>query len=243
MAPTTLDELHGLLTKHGLPLELAERAVEGLALVGADAGRSKLGGRPEMPGSWPINNGRALTHLASIVLEELPPGPWRQRLPEDGTVVFFADLSFDNEGWGPVDGTDPAIEIVHVPPGTEAAALTPPDEQRDADEVPVVLNERLVGFVPVLTLPPEELFEALGTLDSPDAFLVELDMPTHLLLGEPGYLQADPREPGELSLLQLDWDEELGFMYGDAGTISFWGSPEDIRSARWQHVKATPDSC
>ncbi|RKQ88229.1 uncharacterized protein YwqG [Solirubrobacter pauli] len=243
MAPTTVEELRGLLVKHGLPVELAERAVAGLALVGGGAGRSKLGGHPEVPGSWPIHNGRGLTHLASIVLEELPTGQWRASLPEDGTVVFFADFSFDNEGWGPVDGTHPAIEIVHVRGGAAVAAATPPDEQRDAGEIPVVLNERLVQFVPVLTPPAEELYEALDMLDSPDAFLRELDMPTHLLLGEPGYLQGDPREPGELSLLQLDWDEELGFEYGDAGTISFWGSPEDIRSARWQHIKATPDSC
>jgi uncharacterized protein YwqG len=243
MAPTTFDELQQLLTKHGLPLELAERAVAGLALVGGGTGRSKLGGRPEVPGSWPINNGRGLTHLASIVLEELPAGPWRTSLPGEGTVVFFADFSFDNEGWGPADGTSPFIEIVHVPAGAVAAAAMPPDEQRNAREIPVVLNERPVQFVPVLTLPAQELYEVLHTLDSPDAFLAELDMPTHLLLGEPGYLQEDPREPGELSLLQLDWDEELGFMYGDAGTISFWGSPQDVRSARWEHVKATPDSC
>jgi hypothetical protein len=106
----------------------------------------------------------------------------------------------------------PVIEIVHVPAGTATATATPPDEQRDAREIPVIMNERMVHFVPVLTLPAQELYEALDTIDSPDAFLVELDMPTHLFLGEPEYLQGDPRQPGELSLLQLDWDEELGFM-------------------------------
>jgi hypothetical protein len=35
-------------------------------LVGGGAGRSKLGGRPEVPGSWPINNGRGLTHLGLL---------------------------------------------------------------------------------------------------------------------------------------------------------------------------------
>jgi uncharacterized protein YwqG len=243
MAPSTSEELQLLLIKYGLPLDLAELAVPGLALLGGGAGRSKLGGCPEMPGPWPTNAGRGLTHLASIALEELPAGPWSTALPEAGTVVFFADFSFDNEGWGPVDAMDPAMEIVHVPPGRAFAAVTPPEERRDEREVPVVLNERPVRFAPVLTVPAQDLYDALDALESPDAFLVELDMPTHLLLGEPGYLQEDPREPGELSLLQLDWDEELGFMYGDAGTISFWGRPEDIRAARWQHVKATPDSC
>ncbi len=243
MAPTTLDELHRLLAAHGLPLELAESAVAGLALVGGGAGSSKLGGRPDVPGPWPINSGRGLTHLASIALQEVPAGPWRARLPEAGTVVFFADLSVDNEGWSPAVGADPAIEIVHVPTGAATATAAPPDEQRDEHESPVVLNERPVQFRPVLTLPAYKLYEALDTLDSPEAFLSDLEMPTHLLLGEPEYIQEDPREPGELNLLQLDWDRELGFMYGDAGKISFYGSPEDLRAARWQRVKATLESC
>ena len=75
-----------------------------------------------------------------------------------------------------------------------------------------------------------------------DAYCVDLDAPEHLLLGEPVYIQEDPREPGELSLLQLNWDVELGFTYGDGGQISFYGRPEDLRAGRWQHVKATPDS-
>ena len=65
-----------------------------------------------------------------------------------------------------------------------------------------------------------------------DTFLVALDAPDHLLLGEPAYTQGDPREPGELSLLQINWDEELGVVYGDAGRFSFWGSPEDLRMGR-----------
>ena len=176
------------------------------------------------------------------------PGRAGTREPPDaGTVVFFADLSWDNEGWGPAHGTEPVIEIVHVPAGPATAAATLPDEQRDEDETPVVLNERRVLFEPVLTLPfsdeVSDALEALGSTRTIDTFPVALDAPDHLLLGEPAYIQGDPREPGELSLLQINWDEELGFVYGDAGQISFWGSPEDLRMGRWQHVKATPESC
>lgn len=190
-----------------------------------------------------MNNGRALTHLASIVLDELPAIPQRASLPSDGTLVFFADFSFENEGWGPATGDDPAIEIVHVPAGAASAAPTPPDEQRDEREVPVVLNERRVRFEPVVTVPAEELYEAISELESPDDFLVELNMPTHQLLGEPEYRQGDPRERGELHLLQLNWDEELGFTYGDAGQVSFYGTLEDLGMGNWHRIRATPESC
>jgi uncharacterized protein YwqG len=172
-------------------------------LVPDGRGRSQLGGVPAIPGEWPVSNGRALTHLASIALEELPAIPQRASLPGDGTLVFFADFSFENEGWGPVTADHPAIEIVHVPAGAASAQATPPDEQRDEREVPVVLNELRVRFEAVV----------------------------------------NPREPEDLNLLQLNWDEELGFMFADAGQISFWAAPEDLRAGNWHRIMATTESC
>ena len=98
---------------------------------------------------------------------ETPGRAGTREPPDAGTVVFFADLSWDNEGWGPAHGTEPVIEIVHVPAGPATAAATPPDEQRDEDETPVVLNERRVLFEPVLTLPfSDEVSDALEALGS-----------------------------------------------------------------------------
>jgi hypothetical protein len=246
VTPTSHDELRRILAAHGQPVELIDHAAWGLALLAGGSGRSKLGGLPEIVGDWPTNNGRGLTHLASIVLEELPDIPLREGLPRTGTVVFFADFSWDNEGWGPVDATDPVIEIVHVLPGDQAVTATPPADDRDEDEVPVVLNERRVRIEPVLTLPTsEEVFDALNHEDdvvAQDTFFVALDRPDHLLLGEPGYIQEDPRGPGELSLLQINWDTELGFEFGDGGQISFYGRADDLREGRWDRVRAMPDS-
>jgi hypothetical protein len=121
-----------------------------------------------------------------------------------------------------------------------------PEEPRGEYNVPVVLNERRVRFEPVLTMPVlDEIFDQLENPDDPnavDTFAVDPDAPEHLLLGEPTYIQQDPREPGELSPLQLNWDVELGFTYGDGGQISFYGRAEDLRAGRWQRVKAMPDS-
>jgi hypothetical protein len=218
VAPTSHEQLLDVLSAHGLRPELAEQAAWGIALLPGGSGRSKLGGLPEIPGVWPLNNGRALTHLASIALEELPDVPVRSQLPSTGTLVFFADFSTENEGWGPSDGTEAAIAVMHVPAGEEMPLAAAPDEPRDEYNVPVVLSERRVLFEPVLTMPVlDEIFDQLESPEDPSAvddFCVDLDAPQHLLLGEPAYIQQDPRDPG----------------------------PEDLSAGRWQHVKAMPDS-
>ena len=239
--PISHDELIALLTAHELPETMADDAVWGLALLPGGTGRSRLGGRPEIAGEWPLNEGRGLTHLASIALDELPDFPGRGQLPAEGTLVFFVDFSLESEGWGPADGRASVLELIHVAPGTPAATAEPPHEPRGRYDVPVLLNERRVRFEPVLTMRylddvPDEIWDAY------DAFAEALDTPDHLLLGEPVFIQEDPREDGELSLLQLNWDEELRFMFGDGGEVTFYGSPEDLRDGRWERVKAMPDS-
>jgi uncharacterized protein YwqG len=238
---TTHEALLGLLAEFQLPVSLADDAEWGLALVPGGSGRSKLGGRPELIGPWPLNNGRGLTHLASIALEELPDVPARSLLPEGGTLVFFADFSDENEGWGPADGSHPAVQLTYVPPGADATAAVAPEQPRDTDDVPVVLKERHIRFEPVLTLPyRDDIADAHE--DAYEQLTEQVESPDHLLFGEPVYIQDDPREPGEVSLLQLNWDEDIEYMHGDGGQISFYGSPEDLRAGRWERIKATPDS-
>ena len=119
----------------------------------------------------------------------------------------------------------------------------PPDDSRDDDDVPVVLTERRVGLKPVLTMKPGFVDELPDELeDAYYDFGDALETPDHLLFGEPVYLQEDPREPGELSLFQMNWDEDLDFVYGDGGQISFYGTVDDISAGRWHRIKATPGS-
>jgi hypothetical protein len=141
------------------------------------------------------------------------------------------------------------IRIVHVEARTATIGAVPPDEPRGERDVPVELNEVRVRFEPVLTPPwwPDELEDAHD--DAYNAFADALLPVTHgvgarahLLLGHPTAVQWDPREPGEINLLHLDWDEQLGFMYGDAGDVMFSGAPEDILAGRWERVKAEPNS-
>jgi Domain of unknown function (DUF1963) len=237
--PRSRDELADRLQTFGLPVTLAARASWALALVPGGTGESRLGGRPDMIDAWPLCDGHGLTHLASIALAELPVVEDRAILPADGTLVFFADFSDENAGWGPARGDDPEIRIVYVEPGSATQACAPPDEPRRVGAVPVELHERGVRFEPVLTLPFPESGSDL------DAFLElsrSMPSPDHLLLGHPPFIQDDPRDAGELSLLQLNWDEDLGFTYGDGGQVTFYGAADDIRAGRWDRLYAMPDS-
>jgi hypothetical protein len=250
--PATREALVELVAAFGLPDWLATRACWGLALVPGGIGVSRIGGRPDLPdGEWPLNEGRGLTHLATIALSELPEIDGREDLPSDGTLVFFADFSEESEGWGPACGDDSVIRIVHVPAGTATRTAEPPDEPRDLRDVPVEIGERRVRFQPVLTLPgrdagdlSDEEWAAYERLtDQLYEVTPGLGTNAHLMLGHPTVVQEDPREPGEINVLHLDWDEELGFMYGDAGDVMFYAAAEDIRAERWDRIKAVPNSC
>jgi hypothetical protein len=77
--PRSHQELASILRTADVPQAIAKRARWGLELRRGE-GASKLGGRPELPGAWPLHAGHGLTHLASIALAELPPrAPARRR--------------------------------------------------------------------------------------------------------------------------------------------------------------------
>jgi hypothetical protein len=248
--PVTREELVEMVAAFELPDRLAALGRWGLALVPGGIGVSRIGGRPDLPdGEWPLNDGRGLTHLATIALSELPEIDGREDLPPDGTLVFFADFSEESEGWGPARGDESVIRIVHVPADTATRTTEPPDEPRDPRDVPVEIGERRVRFEPVLTLPldagdlPSDERAAYQRLtDQLCEITPGLGTNAHLMLGHPTVVQEDPRAPGEINLLHLDYDEELGFMYGDAGDVTFYGTAEDIRAARWDRIKAIPNS-
>jgi hypothetical protein len=233
LAPQSREELAELLEAYGVPPVVAEQAEWGLAAVPDGHRESGLGGRPRLEGEWPIGaGGRAHTHLASIVLSELPDFQGRDLLPPEGTLLFFCD--FDEEG-------EPDARVMHMPPDA-GEPVAPPEEARDEYDVPIELNERRVRFEPVLTLPVPR-----GLQDDEEAafwgvYQDQLPAPDHLLFGHPNYIQDNPPDDGRVSLLQLNWDEDLNFAYGDGGQITFHGVPADIRAGRWERISAQLDS-
>lgn len=228
--PRTRAELAELLAAHGIRASLAEQAKWGLEIVPAGAAESRLGGRPQFVGEWPLSkDGRAHTHLASIALSELPDFEDRELLPASGTLVFFAFIG---------DAGDDEAHVMHVTSGT-GHLVPPPQELPEQRVVPVELNEQRVRFEPVLTVPfPRELeYEEAMALSE----LEDLSAPRHLLLGHPVYVQDNPPEDGQISLLQINWDETLNFMFGDGGQITLHATPNDIQTGNWDRITAQTD--
>ena len=228
--PDSRAKLAEVLEAHGIRASLAQQAKWGLGLVPADAAESRLGGRPLIDGEWPrSSDGHAHTHLASIALSEVPDFEERDLLPSSGTLVFFAFVG---------DAGDDEAHVVHVPTAA-GARIAPPDESLEERVVPAELEERRVRLEPMLTLPfPDDLEdeEETALLN-----LEELNAPDHLLLGHPIYVQDNPPEDGRISLLQINWDEPLGFTFGDGGQITLHGTADDIRAGRWDRIIAQTD--
>ena len=241
-APTSAAELGDLIAAAALPDGLVQQAAWGLLLTGRGRGRSRLGGGAALPEGmpWPAAEGRPLTHLATIDLAELPAFDGRDLLPADGDLVFFADLSEEGELWEPVvAGEDDRVRILHVAPGTPTHEPDPP----------LALRRRKVAFRPVLTMPEEPMgLDAAQRLAYDQLYWAlyeatpELGEPGHLLLGHPVVVQGDPREPGEVSLLHLGWDEALGFEHLDGGDLTFYADADDICAGRWERLTVSPAS-
>jgi hypothetical protein len=200
---------------------------------------------------WPTCEGRTLTHLATIDLSELPPCDGRDLLPADGDLVFFADLTEEGELWEPaVVGEDDRVRVLHVAAGTPTHEPAPPHDERDGYDPPAVLRRRKVAFRPVLTMPeaPVGLDAAQRVVyDRFHSALVDVTPallePGHLLLGHPVVVQLDPREPGQVSLLHMGWDEALRFEFLDGGDLTFYGDAEDVRAGRWDRLAVSAESC
>lgn len=250
--PDTRDELRRILRDRDLPERIAEHAAWGLALVGGGTGESRLGARPDLPAGepWPTCEGRALTHLLTLDLAEVPDLEGRELLPADGTLVFLADLTEDGELWEPrAVGDNPSVMLRHLAAGTDVHQPEPPPGTPHEYDPPVVLRRRRVRFEPVLTLP--EVLEGL-TADERLGYeelywqLVELTPglrePAHLLLGHPVPTQEDPREPGEVALLHIGPDGALGFEYLDGGDLTVHGAEDDVRAGRWDRLTVSANS-
>ena len=222
----------------------------GLVPRGGGTDRSRLGGRADLPEdtAWPTSGGRALTHLATIDLSELPAFDGRDLLPADGDLVFFADLTQEGELWEEVVvGEDDRVRILHVPPGTPTHEPEPPRDDRDEYDSPAVLRRRRIAFRPVLTMPerPEGLDAAQQlAYDKLYGALLEvtpaLEEPGHLLLGHPSVVQYDPRSPGQVSLLHVGHDEALGFEFLDGGDLTFYGDADDVPPAAGSACGSAP---
>jgi hypothetical protein len=219
--------LAALLGAAGLPERFAhDVAEEGLALLPGE-GRSHFGAPALLPAgeAWP----EGLTFLAGIDLAEAGRGT--------GWMLFFADV--DGFGYKGEDQNRPGSTI----------RMFACDAPVEADGP--CLGSRALAFEPVLMLPgwysaAEELGldaaagEAYDELDS----RMHHEWPghnegTHWFGGLYTGIQSQPPEPRDsVLLLHVEWDEELGFLYGDLGSIQFRIPRDALAAGDWSQVTA-----
>jgi hypothetical protein len=208
-----------------------EVAVEANRLVSGGS-RSRLGGPALLPPGepWPLDaDGDPLTFLAGIDLGELAV---RGPLPEAGWMLCFASLDSLAEP-GPNVAGQPARMFYTRDP----VAADPPGER---------LDERFVTPRAQLVLP--DAWGAgrsfgLDVVESVvyDELAADLAGDAHWVLGALSGVQGEPLG-GDVLLLHLSEDDELGLGILDAGSLQYRIAPDALAQRDWSAVQAWPDS-
>ena len=184
--------------------------------------KSKLGGNPNLPDSiaWPVNpQGIPLDFLAQIYCPDLPGG---LGLPDTGTLFFFYDAEeMPWEGEGEEKRHRAVIYTLESLPETvRNSGGRPP------------FGEVFLTFEQMETFPPDD--DSFEENDDNDA--VECGA-HHQMLGYPVYIQDEDMAPGKILLLQLDTDDDTGWMWGDMGMIYFWIAPQELDARNFDDVR------
>lgn len=252
--PLPLEEVEKLTAPLAVP------ALHFVTAPGVSA--SYLGGEPVLPSglSWPEKDGKPLRFLANIDLASVAqvlPLDW---LPRDGRLLFFYDIEGQPWGFDPKDrgswvvihgsgSAPPPPSAGHVPlrflsprriaslpsyERPEIAALELTDEQTNAL---IEISCATYGDAP---------YHQLAGYPHPiqsDAMELECQLASNgIKAGEPAAYEtpratalADAARDWRL-LLQVDGDDALNLMWGDAGIIYFWIREQDARARRFDNV-------
>jgi len=221
-------------------------AASGLSWSPSEApGRCRLGGAGLLPPGteWPCDrNGRPLSFLAAICLEELPA--WSP-LPHMGWLLFFAVLRSDRREELPV------LEIAANEAGAPIRVLfSDTVEEADAPPGAVVLTRRAVELCSAPTVPDDyEAPERVGLEEEDYQELAaglrygsegwSLGRGAHWTFGawsDPAFGQPPP---GSLLLLHLAHDDDLGLDLG-GGTLEFRIDADDALHGDWIQVEVQP---
>lgn len=230
--------------------ELNARAQPCVRLVPGGAGRSRLGGVPDLAGAWPRYEGRPLSCVAQLDLAELRAVGGPDWLPDQGRLLFFYEL--EHGGWG-IGPEDAGSSVVIHETGPVVAAVEPDDLPHDfrIPAYPVALvrdvsfpsEERLpIDWAGLDAASVKALQQAIDDLLPPS--------PAHQIGGYPFPVQNDEMEAecqrvagggsGEAAdwrlLLQLDTDDDAGMMWCDVGTLYFWIREQDARAGDFSNI-------
>lgn len=243
---------------------------EGKVASACSCGGSKFGGIPDVPAGfdWPQFKEQPLTFLAQLNCAELHRIQPNLPLPSNGMLYFFADaamettpdelngssarpLVFANNavGLSPTEAPGEQTQLLPEFPMDFALVSTLPDRETEECRAMQLSADELERYT--------ELHSELTT---------ESGTPWHQFGGYPTNIQGDVRiefdwtpdtAPGGGAaqsvkttpvgewqlLLQLDSDDDLNVMWGDAGTIYFGIRETDLRAGHFDRAAVAFQCC
>jgi uncharacterized protein YwqG len=219
--------------------------------AGGDAGACRFGGVPDVgPGfRWPRHRGLPLMHLLQLDLTVVRDVFGASPLPESGTLNFFYDEV--DQPWGIGRSDRWGWRVRYWPAGTPLRPVDVPRYYHRAAPPPVGAEPRLVMTMPSTRSTEIEWLLEPDEIDLYEQTVAGPDRVAHQLLGHPAPIQHDPRDyaaevagPGVwLSLLQLDSDERLGWMWGDAGKLHWMIRADHVAARDFSQVWLSLQCC
>ncbi len=237
-APVRLQEPLIALLRPAIALS-ATRADDALIPLGA----SKFGGAPDVTAGfeWPTWNGEPLGFLAQINLEEVAPFDVEGVLPRSGVLAFFYYFGDGDWPYGDEEDKD-GYRVFHF--ASELQRIEIPEGS--GGSMPIRTASIRFDVAPDVPRHPYYVTgEQLSELSEEEreqwtAFEEALPKhPLHLMWGYPTTIQDDARLEaanttgrGTLHdwnlLLQVDTDDEIDFMWGDAGAMFYLMHRDDL---------------
>lgn len=205
-------------------------------------GGSRMGGSPDLPPAqrWPENRGRPMEFLAQLDLaaaHRICPLP---DLPERGWICAYCDVerlyeraTIDEQFWRLTyfDGETRSLRRTEHPgdPVERFRLCAVQIEREDCvPDVAATLRRRISGNY-------EDVYRALS-----ESINEAWDYnPVHRLGGYPVLIQThrpSGAPAGSEFLLQIDTDQDVGFMWGDLGRVYFWITPRDLKARRFDRA-------
>lgn len=215
--------------------------------------------------AWPVGQSHPLSFLAQFNLAEVAPLAEGSGLPGDGALYVFYDWKEQPWGFDAEDADGWRIVFLPPEDLHTLEELDPPTDDAEAcpffQEVFVRFRRQrtLPGpdspVLSALDLEDAELdqySEITGQLEDEHRPLHQFfgfpnqeqgtDMPEEARRLAPQVFREAPAAPSKpdgdewVMLLQLDTDDEAGFMWGDMGRLHFWIRRDDLRYRRFERV-------